>query len=117
MTKLTQNEIALLKGIDCSEYGEYLQDATWTFSASDYSGLKPRSVPPVIASLLKKGLVTRGGDGTQGNEYTLCMTDAGIEAYISAVGIINVKKAPHQATREEFINKQNAAKALRQLGR
>ena len=110
MTKLTQNEVAVLKGIDQSEYGEFLVDAVWTFSCTQHSGLKARSVPPVIASLLKKGMVTTAGNGTEQTPYEIQMTKAGIEAYITAVGKISVKKAPSWDTRTEFLAEQEQLK-------
>ncbi len=87
---LTKNEIAVLTAIDSSEYGDSLQDTVWTFTIAQNSSLTPRSIPGIVASLLKKGLVHVGeSDG----EKTIGITDGGVAAYINAVGQANVKKA------------------------
>jgi DNA-binding MarR family transcriptional regulator len=84
--KLTPKQLALLTAIDNSEYGDQLCDAVWTFSISDNSDLAPKSVPGIIASLIQKGLVLSGGDGTDQDEYFVHMTEAGAAAYLAVVG-------------------------------
>jgi hypothetical protein len=84
--KLTTNELKVLTAIDNSEYGDRLQDAVWTFSVTDNSDLNPRSVPGIIASLLKKDLVVTGGNGTQDNEYHISITDMGVIVYLETIG-------------------------------
>jgi len=85
--KLTTKELILLKAIDASEYGDRLLDSVWTFTITDNSDLNPRSVPGIIASLLKKGLVITGGS-TRSNDddYNIAMTEAGAKAYLAVVG-------------------------------
>lgn len=89
--KLTANEIAVLKAIDNSEYGDNLHDEIWTFSVADNCSLKPRSLPGIVSSLSKKKLVSCCG-AYDGDDATIGMTDAGIAAYVAAVGADNVKK-------------------------
>lgn len=88
---LTQSELAVLSAIDASEYGDSLTDAVWTFTIADHSGLKPRSIPGVIASLNKKGLTTSIDDG---KDSCIQMTRAGVRAYLAAVGSAARKLVP-----------------------
>jgi len=97
---LTENELALLKAIDRSEYGDSLSDDTWLFSARDHSGIKGKAFSGTVSSLVKKGYVRTSGGGEPltddpgQTETDACIgfTDAGIEAYIEAVGFDNVNK-------------------------
>ena len=92
MTTLTKKELAVLKAIDRSEYGDQLTDTIWTFSIfyniSDEEirseGITERSLGGIIASLNNKGLV-RSHKGCEPNEDTVTITDAGAKVYIDAV--------------------------------
>ena len=84
--KITKNELAALAAIDASEYGSYLSDEIWSFSIADNSELKPKSIPGIVASLSKKGLVVCGGSGREGDWKTCGMTPAGIAVYLAANG-------------------------------
>lgn len=91
--KLTALELAVLKAIDESEYGGDLTDLIWTFSVDDHlpASIKSTSIPGIVSSLVKKGLVV-SSPAFMGDDATIGMTSAGAEAYIAAVGIENVKK-------------------------
>ena len=80
---LTANELTVLKAIDDSEYGCYLTDAIWSFSIADNCNLAPTSIPGVVSSLVKKGLVRCAG---YGNDAEVRMTDIGAHEYIRANG-------------------------------
>jgi len=62
--KLTENEKAILKGGCDSEYDDFCDDGpdncvgTWAFSAIDNAKIDSKIARGVIASLVKKGLVT-----------------------------------------------------------
>jgi hypothetical protein len=84
--KLTEKELAVMKAIDASEYGDYLDDEIWTFSL-EYNvpkgGPKGKEISGVCSSLKKKGLVRLSNTD---DRDTIYMTDEGIKAYTSAVG-------------------------------
>jgi hypothetical protein len=86
---LTEKEVKVLKAIDESEYGDGLLDDVWSFTIADNSDLIPASIGGIVGSLVKKGLVV--GDTSYDDDY-LGMTEAGVEAYVNAVGIENVNK-------------------------
>jgi hypothetical protein len=83
MTNLTMLELAVLKALDDSEYGEALTDGVWTFSVQDHmpAGVPARSLGGIVASLTKKGFA-RACD--HGRDAYIAMTDAGAAAYIAA---------------------------------
>lgn len=89
--KLTNYELAVLKAIDSSEYGDSLSDAIWMFSVwdnIDHSVVKNRSsLSGIISSLVKKGYVrTDAFEGTGLNDdATIEMTMEGVDAYIAAI--------------------------------
>lgn len=87
---ITPNELAVLKAIDDSCYGDYLTDAIWTWDISDGCGLKKSSFSGVVSSLTKKGLVYSGDEGTE--DATIEMTSEGANYYIELVGKDNVNK-------------------------
>lgn len=78
-TNITENEFAVLRAIDSSEYGSTCTDPVWVFSVSEHCGLKPRSVGGVVSSLSKKGLVATGDVGTP--DAATAMTKEGAELY------------------------------------
>lgn len=81
MTTLTSNEYSVLKAIDTSEYGEYLQDDVWTWSAADYAEPSGKAFSGTVSSLVQKGLVYVSG---YGEDATIGMRDAGVDAYVAA---------------------------------
>lgn len=81
MTTLTNNEFSVLHAIDTSEYGEYLQDDVWTWSAADYAEPAGKAFSGTVSSLVKKGLVTSIEDG---EDSSIGMTDSGVDAYLKA---------------------------------
>lgn len=87
-TKLTTNELAVLRAIDSSEYGDALCDQIWSFSIADNSDLPQRSIPGIVSSLAKKGLTVSGASG---GEDTVAMTLFGATTYINAVNGTNKK--------------------------
>ena len=90
---LTAKELEVLKAIDTSEYGDYLDDAIWSWALSDnVENVEPASLPGVVASLSKKGLIAVDSVERHGDEATISMTDEGIAAYVEAVGAENVGK-------------------------
>ena len=100
MSNLTVNEIEFLKGIDASEYGDYLVDDIWFFSVKDNCELSKAQMGGVTASLIEKGLIVVQGENTRhkiGNEcgeyeHIVRMTAEGIAAYVATVGAENVNK-------------------------
>lgn len=89
--KLTSNELAVLKAIDKSEYGDLLTDEIWTFTVGDNvdSSISKTSLPGIISSLNKKGLV---GSGSYDGQDIISMTEVGAALYIKTVGVDNVNK-------------------------
>lgn len=80
---ITQNELAILKAIDDSEYGDSLRDPVWMFSASNRCGLEGKVISGTVASLVKKGYVQVSEYHYTGKDSnTIVMTYAGIQAYI-----------------------------------
>jgi len=95
MIKLTNLEFAVLQAIDRSEYGDVIMDDIWTFSVwdnIDHAVCKSaRSIPGVVASLLKKGLV-RSGAGSGGDDLAwIGMTRDGMNAYLDSCVTRTVK--------------------------
>lgn len=82
-TKLTPKELKVLQAIVKSEYNSdsSLTATVWTFTIGQNSDLIPKSIPGIVCSLVKKGLVTIGGFGT---EATITMTKTGADAYVEA---------------------------------
>jgi hypothetical protein len=72
-------QMILLIAIDSSEYGDTLTDAVWQFSAHNRAAILPRSIPGVVAGLVKKGYLTSDGSG---NEATYAMTQNGAMLYL-----------------------------------
>jgi translation initiation factor 6 (eIF-6) len=93
MIKLTQNELEALRAIDKSEYGEHLQDAVWSFTIVDNSSLKTRSVPGIVASLNKKGLVV--SSMYEEGQATVEMTDLGVKTYTETLAALGEKPKKH----------------------
>jgi hypothetical protein len=89
---LTAFEIAVLRAIDNSEYGEYLLNAVWTFTVADNmqpDGPTGRQLSGVISSLVQKGVVdVQDYD----DDSIIGLTRKGADAYIAAVGAANVRK-------------------------
>lgn len=79
MINVTSNELEALRGIDHSEYGDCITTPVWSFSVTENCLLKTRSVPGVVSSLVKKGLVTVSDSGTA--VACIAMTKAGVEVY------------------------------------
>jgi len=80
---ITENEFAILKAIDDSEYGDSLRDSVWIFSVSNRCGLEGKVISGTVASLVKKGYVQVSEYHYTGKDSkTIVMTYAGIQAYI-----------------------------------
>lgn len=97
-TNLTALELAGLRAIDASEYGEFLLDEIWAFSVADNidKSIAKKSVPGIVSSLSKKGLVRCSGGGqpiSRGapDDATTAMTDKGVEVYTKALAAIGEK--------------------------
>lgn len=98
LAKLTTKELAVLKALDQSEYGEFLIDDVWSFTIADNlqstDNIKATSIPGVVSSLNKKGYVINGdSDG----EKTVRMTREGALAYVAANGGKSAKHVDHDA--------------------
>ncbi len=82
---VTENEYAILKAIDDSEYGDSLRDSVWMFSVSNRCGLEGKVISGTVASLVKKGYVQTRMHGDR-ESHTIVMTYAGIQAYVDMAG-------------------------------
>ncbi len=91
MLNITSKELAVLKAIDDSEYGDYLTDGIWTWSVSDNinSNIKRSSISGIISSLVKKDLVYSDDCN---EDSTIKITAKGQELYINTIGKDNVCK-------------------------
>lgn len=91
---ITNKELAVLKAIDDSDYGDTITDSIWTFSIADnVEGVDKKSLPGVISSLNKKGLVNSNNEAYVSlNDATISMTDAGVMEYVKMVGKENISK-------------------------
>jgi len=77
---LTVKEIDVLKACYENEYhtGDELPQV-WAFTVTDNSNLPASSVPGVVSSLQKKGLVVCQDNGDDDN--IICVTEAGDDVY------------------------------------
>jgi hypothetical protein len=91
MTNLTALELMFLKAIDNSEYGDNLEDAVWFWSVADSTTCDKKQLSGIVSSLVNKDLICTQDTGT--DEHTVWFTDAGVDAYLTAVGISNKPKA------------------------
>ena len=57
MKTLTIKEIQILNGMRTNEYNDAFENATWSFTAIDNSGMSAKIARGVISSLVKKELV------------------------------------------------------------
>ena len=89
MARLTENEFKVLRAIDLSEYGDSIRDAVWTWSMSDYSGMKGKEISGVVSSLVQKGYVYTSDSG---RDASIEMTAAGVAAYVAAAPKGSVNK-------------------------
>ncbi len=92
MTNLTTLELAVLKSIDNSDYGDLLRDAVW-FWAKEMAaeiGISAMALGGVVSSLQEKGMVhvyiADARARKMGDDSTINMSAAGVDAYIAAVG-------------------------------
>lgn len=90
--KLTKNEIAVLRACYASEYanGE-AHPGPWSWSVTEHSGLAKRSVAGVVASLVKKGLISSTGTGRKDDDHYVQVLDDGFDVALS-LGIIVEKR-------------------------
>lgn len=109
MTKITANELEALRGIDNSQYGEVLTDATWSFSIARNCSLDLRSVAGVVASLSKKGLVSVCHD-PEGN--SVGMTEAGAELYFQTLAALGETPRKSRSWKHFAEEKTEAAKPI-----
>lgn len=82
---LTNNELAVLRAIDNSDYGDRLTDGVWFFSVADAmqaDGPRGLALAGTVSSLVQKGAVWVDG---KGNDSTIGITAAGVAAYLAAV--------------------------------
>jgi hypothetical protein len=83
--ELTEKELAVIKAFAATEYGSGMGDeAIWTFSIEDHSGLSGKVFSGTVSSLTKKGLVRSDttGDRTMGcraieDTYSMWLTEEG----------------------------------------
>ena len=101
-TNLTALELLALRAIDRSEYGEFLDEPIWAFSVADNidKSVAKKSVPGIVSSLSKKGLVHCSGGGqpiSRGapDDATISMSDKGIEVYTKALAVLGEKPAKY----------------------
>lgn len=92
MKTITENEFLLLRGIDCSEFGDLITDPVWTWSATDCLP-NPRGAGGIASSLNKKGLAISSCSGTE--EACLEMTAEGVEVYLAECAKRGLE--PHKA--------------------
>ena len=109
MSNLTTKELAVLKAIDDSEYGDNILDGVWTWSVWDnVQGIDDaKSFPGVVSSLVKKGYVTSCDDG---EDSCIDMTNDGFEVYAAAVGRNNINKWLDQSDLDRWKAKRDAKK-------
>lgn len=99
MTNITSKEMALLKAIDDSEYGDSIMDPIWTWSATDCiegEGITEASMGGIIASAGKKGLINIHLDKDEPENNCIAMTEAGWKAYTDSIGRENMNKWKEQ---------------------
>ena len=109
---ITQNEFALLRAIDDSEFGETLTDGTWSFSIADNSSLKPTSVGGIVTSLKRKGLVSVGGSGTDDAHVAMTLRGAELYTNMCAMGGLKVNKRISWDVEVAVVEEQNEWLAL-----
>lgn len=83
---LTALEIKLLNAMRDNEYNDAIEDATWTFTAIDNSGIEAAKARGVISSLIKKDLVECSSERASDSEATIGLTDLGKKLFESADG-------------------------------
>ena len=114
MTTLTEKELAVLKAIDMSEYGDNIMDAIWTWSVADNMDrdiiANDSSLGGIIASLTKKGFVWSCEDG---EDSSIEFTEDGFNAYIAEVGRENINKWLDQSDLDAWEAKRAAKKAAK----
>lgn len=88
MLNLTRNEIKILNGMRTNNFEDCINgQPQWTFSVIDETDFSEKVARGVIASLVKKGLVTVDGTyGKHDEESTIGFTEAGIELFADADG-------------------------------
>lgn len=74
---LTQLETIMIKILAANEYSSFPGDPIWS-NCLGGRGVPTRSIPGVVASLVKKGLASASGHG---QEATVSLTDDGVIAY------------------------------------
>lgn len=91
METLTSKELAFLKALDDSEYGDEITDPIWTWNiAENIEDIDASSLGGIAASLNKKGLIWSDEDA--GDENCTSMTEEGAKLYIETIGIENLNK-------------------------
>lgn len=79
LPKLTELEKDVLDGMYRSEYnGGGIRFAIWAWSIRARN-TKTNQLSGVVSSLVKKGIVTTGGNGTKDDDNTIDITELGIE--------------------------------------
>lgn len=87
--KLTVMEIKVLNAMRQNEYNDALQDypcGTWSFTAIDNSGIKPKIARGVISSLVKKGLVSVTPQSGPEDPEVIGFTKEGVKLFDNADG-------------------------------
>lgn len=106
---LTSNEARALRACFASEYADGgKHPSPWSWSVTEHSGLKPRSLGGVVASLVAKGLVTSNGVGTKQDDNYVAVTEAGFQA-ARAAGLI--VEEPYEITEGNDIVVRSAWRA------
>jgi|SRR6185437_16423458 len=92
---LSDRELAVLKAIDRSEFGKYLNSPTWVYSIVSFPKRGGYSFAGTISALVSYGLVCTGKipDAKGRKTPAIWMTPEGIQVYINTVGINNVRKS------------------------
>lgn len=87
-TNLTANEAAVLHNIATNDFAPLNGDRPTTFAETGpvwsncLGGVPSGSIPGVVASLSKKGLVTCSGG--RGDEATVSLTEEGFAAWLAS---------------------------------
>ena len=76
MTKTTENELSLMIAIVENEYSNSLYDVVWLHSLT--INMDKQSLPGIIGSLVKKGLVFSDGDH-------ISLSELGVSVYLQNI--------------------------------
>jgi hypothetical protein len=89
--KLTKNEIIVLEASRITDFGDaYDLNGTWSFAVQDICDLNTKSYGGVVASLVKKGLVTITDNEGKGRfrDMIFRLTDKGASLFNGSINPI-----------------------------